>query len=256
MGSQAARTVVQLMRNKGESKMFLKRFHLKGLGHRVSKPVRMTEHDLKTRSASGAVVIDVRLGMEFAEGHFPGSLNIGLGGRMFAACVGAFLPKQTQILLVVNQEEAANGAQAELARAGFDNLAGFVEAGELTVLHQLTQLSPFDLNSTLCRGGKPAILDVRTTADWNLNAIYGSRNIPLAQLAARVLEHSFSDPLVVVCQDGYQSIVAASWLQANGFDSVHHLIGGMDAYSGTPFKEPTESFNFCTLQSDSIGYRA
>jgi predicted sulfurtransferase len=49
--------------------------------------------------------------------------------------------------------------------------------------------------------------------------------------------------------------VAASWLQANGFDSVHHLIGGMDAYSA-PFKEPAESFTFCTLQSDSTGYRA
>ena len=75
--------------------MFLKRFHLKGLAHESSKLVRMTEDELKTRSASGAAVVDVRLGIQFAEGHFPGSLNVGLANRMFAACVGTFVPKQS-----------------------------------------------------------------------------------------------------------------------------------------------------------------
>ena len=55
----------------------------------------------------------------------------------------------------------------------------------------------------------------------------------LVQLAARVSELSFSNPLVVVCQDGYQSAVASSWLQANGFDSIQQLLGGIDAYTGS-----------------------
>ena len=65
------------------AKMFLKRFRLKGLAHESAELVRMTGEELKTRSASGAAVVDVRLGIQFAEGHFPGSLNVGLGGRMF-----------------------------------------------------------------------------------------------------------------------------------------------------------------------------
>ena len=60
------------------------------------------------------------LEQQFAEGHFPGSLNVGLGGRIFAACAGLFLPKQSQILLVVNQPEEAKRAQAELA--GLDSI--------------------------------------------------------------------------------------------------------------------------------------
>jgi hypothetical protein len=52
--------------------------------------------------------------MRFAEGHFAGSLNVGLGNRMFAACVELFLPKQSQILLVVDKQEEASRAQSDL----------------------------------------------------------------------------------------------------------------------------------------------
>jgi hydroxyacylglutathione hydrolase len=229
--------------------MFLKRFRLKGLPHDSAELVRITEHELKTRFVSGGAVIDVRLGVQFAEGHFPASLNIGLASPMFAVCVGQFLAKECQIFLVVEKAEDASRAQADLARAGFYQVGGFIEAGDLTELHQLTQLSVFDLNSTLFRGGRPAILDVRSQGEWKSNRICGSRNIPLAQLTTRVTELSSSSPLVVVCQEGYQSAVASSWLQANGFDSIQHLLGGMDAYTDAPSKESVEAFSFYSLQS-------
>ena len=230
--------------------MFLKkRFRLKGLVNESAELMRISEQALKTRSASVAAVLDVRLGTRFAEGHFAGSLNVGLGNRMFAACVELFLPKQSQILLVVDKQEEASRARSDLVSAGFDKVVGFIEASDLTELHQVTQLSVFDLNSTLLRGGKPAILDVRSPAEWKVNGISGSRNIPLDNLAARVLELSWSNPLVVVCQDGYQSAVASSWLQANGFDSIQHLLGGMEAYAATPYKEQVEEFSFCSLES-------
>jgi len=234
--------------------MFLKRFRLNGLAHESGALLRRTEEELRTKSASGAMVIDVRSGTQFAEGHFPGSLNIGLANRMFAACVGHFLPKQSQILVVVDKPDEASRARAELACAGFDEVLGFIEAESLTVVHQITQLSVFDLNSTLSRGHKPAILDVRTPCEWKSSGISGSRNIPLAQLAARVLELSFSDPLVVVCQDGYQSAVASSWLQAKGFDSIQQLFGGIDAYTGAPYKEGVDASLFCSMQSGSAAF--
>jgi hydroxyacylglutathione hydrolase len=234
--------------------MFLKRFRLKGVPHESGALVRITEEELRTRSLSGTVVIDVRSGTQFADGHFPGSLNIGVANRMFISCVELFLPKESQILIVADKPDEANRAQAELAGAGFDKVLGFLEAGSLTVVHQITQLSVFDLNSTLSRGGKPAILDVRTPSEWKSSGICGSRNIPLGQIAARVLEFSFSDPLVVVCQDGYQSAVASSWLQANGFDSIQQLFGGIDAYMGSRFKEGADAFSLCSSQSGSAFY--
>jgi hydroxyacylglutathione hydrolase len=237
------------------AKMFLKRFRLKGLTHGSAELMRIKDEELRKGSASGIAVVDVRLGSQFAEGHFPGSLNVGLSGRMFASYVGLFLPRQSQIVLVVDNPEEADRARASLARVGFDTILGFIEAGDLTVMHQLTQLSVIDLYSTLSRGGKPAILDVRSGGEWRLSGISGSRNIPLEQLAARVSELSFSDPLVVVCQDGYESAVASSWLQANGFDSIQQLLGGIEAYTGSLYKGGAEAFSFCSLQSGSTAFQ-
>ena len=229
--------------------MFLKRFRLKGLVDE-SKLTRMTGEELETRVASGAAVVDVRLGVRFAKGHFPGSLNVGLGGRSFAACVSLFLPKQGQTLLVADKPEEASRAQIDLARAGFKDIGGFISADDLPELHQLTQLNVLDLYSTLSRGGKPAILDIRSSGEWKSNGIPGSRNIPMLQLPARVGELSSSNPLVVVCQDGYQSSVASSWLQANNFDSIQQLLGGMDAYTGVLFNEDVEALSYCSSQSE------
>jgi rhodanese-related sulfurtransferase len=117
-----------------------------------------------------------------------------------------------------------------------------MEAGRLTEVHRLTQLSVFDLKSTLCRGGKPEILDVRSNDEWKSSEIRESKNIPLAQLASRVSELSSAKPLVVVCQNGYRSAVASSWLQAYGFDSVQYLLGGMDAYGSAPLNECVAEF--------------
>jgi hydroxyacylglutathione hydrolase len=235
--------------DKGDwERMFLKRFRLKGLVHE-SKLARMTGGELKTRSASGAAVVDVRLGVRFAKGHFPGSLNVGLGDRSFAACVRLFLPKQSQTVLVVDKPEEASRAQTDLARAGFEDVLGFIAADDLPELHQLTQLSVLDLYSTLSRGGKPAMLDIRSPGEWKSDGIPGSQNIPLVQLPARVSELSLSNPLVVVCQDGYQSAVASSWLQAHEFDSIQQLLGGMDAYTNVPFNEDVEALSYCSLKS-------
>ena len=227
--------------------MFLKRLQVRelaqaALSHHFPRLARKTEQELQAESEGGAVVLDIRHSVAFAEGHFPGSLNVGLASREFVLCVGLFLSKQTRIILVVDQAEQAHRARLELSRAGFGQVGGFIEAGRLMELHRLTQLSAFDLKSTLGRGGKPEILDVRSTDERKSSEIPESKNIPLAQLASRVSELSSSKPLVVVCQNGYRSAVASSWLQGYGFDSVHNLIGGMDAYGGVPLNECVAEF--------------
>ncbi len=229
--------------------MFLKRFQLRELAQaallrHLPKLARITEEELKVHCAAEAAVIDLRHGVDFAEGHFPGSLNVGLVGvgREFTLCVGFFLTKQDRIFLVVDRPEQAHQARFELSRAGFGKVGGYIEAGRLRELHRMTQLNVFDLKSTLCRGGKPEILDVRSTVEWKRSEIPGSRNIPLAQLSSEVSKLSPSKPLVVVCQNGYWSAVASSWLQAHGFDSVQCLLGGMDAFCGASLNEQLAEF--------------
>jgi hydroxyacylglutathione hydrolase len=225
--------------------MFFKRLYVKehvhaAWPHRVPRLARAREEGLKAKFKAGAKVVDVRRCVDFAKGHFPGSLNVGSASRDFALCIGFFFSKEDQLLLVADRAEQAQHARLELYGAGFAKVEGFIEASRLAELHRLTQLNVFDLKSTLSRGGKPEILDVRSNDEWESNGIPRSKNIPLAQLASRVSELSLSKPLVVVCQNGYRSAVASSWLQACGFDSVQHLLGGMDAYGTAPLNEYVE----------------
>jgi len=182
------------------------------------------------QAASDIAVIDVRGWLKYAEGHFPGSWNIGLESTDFATNVGIFVERKSNILLVAESFRQARRAHLELLRAGFRFVQGFLEVRKLTNLHRLTQLAVADLKSTLSRGGKPALLDVRSSQEWKSSGIARSTNIPLEMLPFRSSELSRTNPLVVICQDGYRSAIASSWLQSEGFESVHHLTGGMNAY--------------------------
>lgn len=213
------------------------RFHLMRFRCPSRKFARIAEEDLVELAASGATVIDIRIGTEFAAGHFPGSLNVCLAARSFATWVKLFVPKESEIIVLAREVREARKAGFKLGRAGFSRIAGFIVASDLTETDQLTRLSAFDLKSTLSRGRKPAILDVRSVSEWRSTRIPGSKNIPLAQLFTRSGELFSSSPLVVVCEDGSESALAASWLQSNRFDSVQHLIGGMRAYAASGFSE-------------------
>jgi hydroxyacylglutathione hydrolase len=181
-------------------------------------------------AASDTAIIDIRGWLNFGEGHFPGSLNVDLESVDFVASVGIFVERTCRILLVAEDCRQACRAQLELLRAGFQSVAGFIEAQNLPILHRITQLAVADLKSTLSRGGKPELLDVRSARGWRSTSIPGSTNIPLEMLPLRFWELSRSKPLVVLCEDGYRSAVASSWLQSKGFESVHYLVGGMCAY--------------------------
>jgi hydroxyacylglutathione hydrolase len=56
-------------------------------------------------------------------------------------------------------------------------------------------------------------------------------NIPVAALRDRVPELDPAAPTVVHCAGGYRSILASSYLEANGFDDVTDLLGGYQAWS-------------------------
>ena len=105
----------------------------------------LTEDQLTQAAADGVTIIDTRPAPFFGAGHFPGSLNIGLGSALFSTWVGFIVPGGTPIALVVGSAEIAEKARLELARIGFDNVLGYVEADELTQFQQLSQLSVCDL---------------------------------------------------------------------------------------------------------------
>ena len=147
-------------------------------------PLRaLTEDELEEAAREGATVIDTRSAPFFGAGHFPGSLNIGLGSALFSTWTGFLVPGGNAIALVVGSADAASKARLELSRIGFDNVLGYVEADTLKETQQLSQLSVCDLKSALKRGDAPQVLDVRlpasgTPATSETHGTFRCRNWP------------------------------------------------------------------------------
>jgi len=193
----------------------------------------LTEAEMNQATREGAVIIDTRPAPFFGAGHFPGSLNIGLGSALFSTWIGFLVPGGTPIALVVGSAEAAGKARLELARIGFDKLTGYVEADALKNSQQLSQLSVCDLKGGLQRGDAPKILDVRTHGEWAAGHIAGARHIPLPKLSASLRQLPKEAPLATICGSGYRSSIAASLLCARGFARVQNVMGGMTAFQET-----------------------
>jgi rhodanese-related sulfurtransferase len=79
----------------------------------------------------------------------------------------------------------------------------------------------------------PLIVDVREPWEIQKCAIEGSQAMPLRELPARVADLPDDRDLVLVCHHGSRSEQAAAWLARQGFDRVHNLEGGIDAWART-----------------------
>jgi len=77
---------------------------------------------------TGAVVLDVRHQDDFAKGHIPRSIFIGLNGN-FAPWVGALIADIQQPILLVCEPGREEEAITRLSRVGFDNTLGFLKGG-------------------------------------------------------------------------------------------------------------------------------
>ena len=195
----------------------------------VPVPRKMSEDELKAAAKEGAAVIDVRSANEFGAGHFPGSINIGIGSASFSTWTGFMVSGAKPIGLVVRSEKDANNARLELARIGFDNLTGYITADTLKQTQKLPQISANDLKSSLQNNG-PLVLDVRTPNEWKSAHIDNATHAPLASFAKNVPELPKDRPIAVICGSGYRSSIAASMLQARGYSSVENVTGGMEAF--------------------------
>ncbi len=84
----------------------------------------------------------------------------------------------------------------------------------------------------LLNRGKTTIIDVGTPQEFAVGHLRDAKNIPLADLAARIgeLEKSKARSVVVVCQSGARADKAVRQLAAAGFNDVVSLDGGLTAW--------------------------
>jgi hydroxyacylglutathione hydrolase len=210
---------------------------MKEVNARGVPPMRSLDpHDdaaLRRAVREGAVVLDTRPTVEFLQGHLPGSIGIPLG-RSFLHWAGTLLAPDRDVVLVASPPVgfAACEAMRELALIGFDRVLGAIGAqalddvapGDLAVIPVVS--APELVAGTDGR----TIVDVRDDAEWDAGHIPGALHVPLTRLTQRVDELRGVGPIVVHCQAGLRSAIAASVLRAAGIARVSSLEGGYPAW--------------------------
>jgi rhodanese-related sulfurtransferase len=204
----------------------------------VFRPLPL-ERVLKMKD-EGAQLLDVRNPPEFAGAHLEGSVNIGLGGQ-YATWAGTLLDHERPIVLVADPGHELEAA-IRLGRIGFDNVAGYLEGGMFTfddrpdLVRRVDRIPAVTVAESLSSGEPPLLLDVRAPREHQTKRIGGSLLIPLNRLPLQADSIPRKRAIVVHCQTGYRSSIAASLLQRQGFDNLADLVGGMSAWeaSGLP----------------------
>lgn len=115
---------------------------------------------------------------------------------------------------------------------GLDRIAGYFGSDAVTApaargreLETVPQITSGELAERM-RMGEVTVLDVRSPVEWEAGHLPGILDIPVSHLPERLEEIPRDKPLVVHCQSGARSAIAASMLQAKGFRNVSNLSGG------------------------------
>lgn len=100
---------------------------------------------------------------------------------------------------------------------------------------QLVETTPAELHARMQASEEFLLLDVRNPDEFETARLAGSRLIPLPELEARLaeIEDWKQRPVVVHCHLGGRSEKACRILEANGFEHVENLDGGIEAWSIT-----------------------
>ncbi|MGQ0713401.1 MAG: MBL fold metallo-hydrolase [Gemmatimonadaceae bacterium] len=187
---------------------------------------------IAARLSSGNTLVDTRAAARFAAKHIPGTVNIPLD-RSFSTWAGSVLPYDRDLCLLV-EEASGRGDEAgrALAMIGMDRIVGFVTEDALKeweragkTLASIPQMRATELAPLLSKG-EVQVIDVRGASEWAAGHLRGAPNVPLATLTDHMAEISRDRPIVVHCQSGARSAIAASVLRAQGFDNVADLAGG------------------------------
>jgi len=110
---------------------------------------------------------------------------------------------------------------------------------------QLSTIIPEQLHAAQLRGDQPALLDVRTAAEYRAGHIPGARLLPVGELRPDEVTRRFKqaapghqEPLYITCRSGARAREAAERLQLAGSTNLALVEGGTQGWeqSGLPVR--------------------
>jgi hydroxyacylglutathione hydrolase len=209
------------------------------------------------------LVIDTRSAAEYATGHLPGSINIPFNNA-FTTWAGWVVPYDCDVYLISAKPD---GRQSELALRdlamigldrvvgsfGLDALGAWTQSGRS--LRSFGRISVQELSRHLVAGTAVAV-DVRSRDEWEAGHIPGVPNIFAGEMTDRIAELPRGRPLVLHCQGGTRSAIAASLLDARGIGEILDAPGGFAEWERGGLPVTREPGSLTELVPPDLGARA
>lgn len=195
----------------------------------------------------GVQLLDIREAVDYAKGHFAGSINIGLRGQ-FATWAGTLLDRSKPIVIIA-EPGREHEAALRLGRIGFDHVKGYLRNGMEALAYRpdlvwpTERVSPRMMAEDLASADPPLLLDVRSPREWAARHIGASVNIPLNHLQERIAEIPRDRRIAVHCAGGYRSSIAASLLHQYGITDLIEMAGGLAAWDAASLSLTPERHN-------------
>ncbi len=205
----------------------------------AKSPLNPTQFE-EAANQTEAVVLDVRHQDEYAKGHIPSSIFIGIDGG-FAPWVGSLIADVKQPILLVADKGREEEVITRLARIGFDNVVGYLDGGfeawrkDAKEYDTVSQITAKELEQIL-EEKKVPIFDVRGEGEYLSEHIDGAVNICLSTVSNSIDKFPTKETFYIHCAGGYRSVIAASILKSRGVHNFIEIKGGFAAIKGTNIK--------------------
>jgi glyoxylase-like metal-dependent hydrolase (beta-lactamase superfamily II)/rhodanese-related sulfurtransferase len=182
---------------------------------------------------TGAIVLDVRHQDDFARGHVPQSIFIGIEGS-FAPWVGAMIGNVKQPILLITPEGREEETVTRLARVGFDNTLGYLKGGMNNwskANKTVDTVEGIEVKSfkPIAEKENLTIFDVRKPGEYASEHLVDAHSTPLDFLNNHMSEFPTKDDFYIHCAGGYRSMIAASILKSRGIHNLIDVRGGFAA---------------------------
>ncbi len=207
------------------------------------KPLSPKEFEV-IANESDALMLDVRSKFDFATGHIPNSIFIGLDGS-FAPWVGELIVDVKQPIILIVPEGREEEAITRLSRVGFDNTLGYLQGGvdawedEGKELETINSVPALNLAADY-ENYKKQTFDVRKESEYLSEHVVGAKNTPLSILNNHLAEFPKEENFYIHCASGFRSMIAASILKSRGYHNLIEVQGGFKAIKETEI--PTSNY--------------
>lgn len=183
--------------------------------------------DIEALLAEGKQVLDMRPADAYSKGHIQGTINIPFNNS-FTNWAGWVVDYDKPLYLLL-ETKVLDEALVALRSVGIDEVYGFAEAESVMAqaenLASYENVSPSEANE-MVEKGEAYVLDVRNQTEFDEGHIDNAQHIMVGTLKNRIDEVDTDKTVIVQCQAGARSAIAASVLKANGIDNLVNMTGG------------------------------